>query len=365
MRLPTSAPPLLAAVLSVAALAPASLLAARGESVSMERLLAEGRWAEAEARVQATIRTDGWKTAERWLRRLVRERPDRPDYRALLGFCQLKRHDHTQAEANLRLALELAPSQTAWRVALARSLHLQGRYRAALAQLERAVDEDPRPEYRYALASAAWNARRFDRVEEEIRLLLAERPDDPGAACWLGKLLFEIDRSAEASEALKTCLEGSPENLESRFHLGILALRAGRDEEALDAFQEVLDRDPGHMGALYNLGRAFLRVGRREEAEPILAYFERHSRLEDQIEALRNDIRMGPRNPAPRRKLVRLLLDLDRGEDALEAAHELRALTPEDPEALRLLARALEDQGLEGRARAMRSEAERLGETKR
>lgn len=305
-------------------------------------LIDQGLHAEAESQLLEALRQERYEWAEPHLRRLVAARPNDALYLSYLGFCLLKRFDYAGAEQAYRRAVALDP-QVSWKAGLARALHQQGQYAAALDLLTEVVADEPRPEYRYARATAGWSARKFDVVETEIRALQNERPDDRDAPCWLGRLLTELDRPGEGVPALRECIVRNPEDLEALYLLGLTQRRAGALGDAVSTFERVLERRPSHASAQYNLGRALLALGRSEEADLALRRFEEMSLLEDRMDALRDAIRMGPTKLRPRLDLASLLLEAGRPKEAQKEIEDALRIDPDNAEVRRLRDRIAQD----------------------
>lgn len=266
----------------------------------------------------------------------------------------------SEAEAALRSALAADPSQHAWMHALAKALLEQGRRGEALQILDRAIALAPRSEYRFARAACAINLGRNEEAERDLRLVLAERPDDELALVALGKLAASDGRMEEALPLFERCLARNPAHVEARFQVALLDAQAGRLDAAAASFEALLRQDPGHVGAQYNLGRALMRLGRKVEGAKWLAAFQESRKLDAAIEAQGRLVNAAPRDVDARLVLVEMLLGASRTDDAVRHLQAARGFDPDHPEVYELYATLLERTGRGAEAEAVRARARAL-----
>ena len=299
---------------------------------------AAGQGAEADLEAIASAISRGqFAAAERALRRLPQRGP-RGDY--LLGFSLIQLFRFEEAEAALRRATESRPGNHVWLHALAKSLIEQRKNLAAIEVLDRALALEPDPDYHFAKAMCALNTGDLETAEAELRACLAGDPEHGEALYKLGRILVDRGEYGAALVPLRASLEVAPGNLEARFLLGLAAGRDGDPETARRAFETVLERVPGHTGAVYNLGRVLIQLGRRDEGLARLERFRALSPLQDRIDHLERAAQKNPRNLDLRLELARLLLEVGKGQEALDNLLAARQLDPGSAAAYRLLADA-------------------------
>lgn len=296
-----------------------------------EALIARGRSAEAAA---------------------VLERLASPSPRAryLHGFALIQLYRYPQAEAELRAALSAEPERPDWRHALARTLLEQGRNRAALEELERALGQAEKPQYHFARAMCLLNLGRLADAEPALEAALALDPSQSEALYQLGRVRLDRGNDEGALAPLARSLELNPHQIEARFLLGLAQRHRGEFGLAADAFEAVLQRVPGHVGALFNSGAVLAQLGREAEAAARRERFSAVSAVQDRIEFLKAGVRKNPAHLAGRLELAGLLLEVGRTAEALVELNAARRLEPRHPETYRLLARALRLAGDETRA---------------
>lgn len=313
------------AVVAVACCHPSAPLAAQSEGVV------------ALQRAQALLRQGQYAAAEQ----ILRTRPPEDAQAAyLLGFALIQLYRYDEAETALRRAVTSEPRRHQWFHALAKALQEQGKNRAAIAELDRALVLSDRPEYRFAKAMCALNVGDQVTAESELERSLAADPAQPEARYKLGKILADRGDYTTARSHLAAALRLQPGHLEARFLQGLAASRDGDLETAAGAFDAVLERVPGHVGALYNSGRVLIQLGRNDDGRARLARFAEMSELSDRIDFTSRAVKKNPENFAGRLELAGLLLEAGRTEEALRELAAARPLAPADPRTYHLFAAA-------------------------
>ncbi len=152
-----------------------------------------------------------------------------------------------------------------------------------------------------SLAVALLNLGRSDEAERSVREAL--RHDEHLAAGWhyLGLVLYERGKRAEAEQALARALELLPALSEVHYARAAWLLGDGQAEAALQQAERAVLLDPGEHSHWVMLGRARQQLGRTDEA----------------IAAYRAALGLNERDERSRNELARLLAG--RGDDV--AAH--------------------------------------------
>ncbi|MGQ9730994.1 MAG: tetratricopeptide repeat protein [Candidatus Zipacnadales bacterium] len=102
----------------------------------------------------------------------------------------------------------------------------RGRFAEAVAEFERAVQEDPGDEraWRY-LSATLFRLGRYAEAESPARKSIELKPDDPAALCNLGVILRKQERWSEAREVLKAALRLDANYLKARIELDKVNIR--------------------------------------------------------------------------------------------------------------------------------------------
>ena len=106
-------------------------------------------------------------------------------------------------------------------------------------------------------------------------------------------------------------------------------------ERAADSFREALALVPGHQKSLYKLQIAFRRMGKSTAADHATKLFHERRAIE---ESLRAAERAGARSLVDRVRLGRAYLEAGIAPQAIQEARTVLADSPDDPNALLLLA---------------------------
>jgi tetratricopeptide (TPR) repeat protein len=177
----------------------------------------------------------------------------------------------SRAIAILKKSLKLDPSRAATHEKLA-DLYLKQRLFGEARQ------------FLLAAAEGHLKARDFRRAREIYQKLVEISPKDPIAKVRLGEAVAAEGRAKEASRILA---EAAAE-----------VLSTGRHDEAERIQRRACELDPGHPGTLGGLARCLVKAGRSGEA----------------ISLLESSLGVPGSAPAIAFELMRLLLDLGRGE---------------------------------------------------
>ena len=150
--------------------------------------------------------------------------------------------DWPTAEREFRRALELKPDYATARQWYAEYLAARGRTEEALAEIQRARDDDPRELITHThVAEVFYLARQYDRVVEQCR----------------------------------RTLEFDPNFFLARFHLGRAYLEKGMYAEAIAEFERARTLSGGAPAMVMALGYAHARAGHAVEARRALAELQR------------------------------------------------------------------------------------------
>lgn len=208
--------------------------------------------------------------------------PNLAEARRLLANVLQEDWDWTQAEAEYKRGLELAPNDASAHAAYALWLSCQGRTDEAVTWIKRARVLDPLAVTGTDVSSILFQAHRYEEAIRESRSALAVQPNSAYALLDLGFVLIANDQAADAVPILEKALSlsnGSP------LVTGVLIrayAHSGRRDEALRLLADLKRRkSAGYVpaGALVN---AYLGLGDNEQAFAALeeAYNEKSNILQ-------------------------------------------------------------------------------------
>ena len=203
-----------------------------------------------------------------------------------------------------------------------------------------------KPEDLQARLQAALDAHQrqdFDMAERDYRAVLAAAPMQPDAVHFLGLLLHQRGRSAEALPMLRQALTLAPENPLFRGNLAGALNQLGRADEAERLYREALALNPAYVAGYVNLGLLYMARGDYAGA---LTEFDRALDLQSEgVTACFNR--------------AESLRQLARRTESLEAYRRAAELAADDPDLLMMIGAALREAGevdaaLRCHARALR-----------
>ncbi len=149
----------------------------------------------------------------------------------------------------------------------ARTLHKNGRLDDAMTIYRDMLVQKPHdPDAHHLLGVALFQRGDLPRAEQEIRLALAYRKDDPNYFNNLANVLVASDQLEKALDTFASALDLNPKHIESLSGAGRLLFTLGRLEEAEDLFRKIVTIEPHHYEALNNLGVILARTDRPSEA---------------------------------------------------------------------------------------------------
>ena len=141
-----------------------------------------------------------------------------------------------------------------------------GRPEEALADLQRALDRDPRSAEAYRETGRVHQSLgRTKEAEDAFRHAAELRPSDWAVHNYLGALCLAENRLAEAEVEFRRVVLLTPDNPRGYTNLGAVCYQQGRLDEAETLFRRSVEIRPT-AAALSNLGTTRFFLGRYEEA---------------------------------------------------------------------------------------------------
>jgi Tfp pilus assembly protein PilF/TolB-like protein len=319
---------------------------------------AHADYVRARGHIQRFERKENVEEAISLLQRTLEQDPAYAPAYASLGEAYWRLYELTRrpelvdlARENCRKALALNELLSSVYVTLGIVERGTGEPEKALADLQRALDRDPRSAD--ALRELGWTQvalGRTDRGEEALRRALALRSTDWSTHNYLGLLLLRQERFDEAEREFRRVIALNPEIPRGYSNLGTVCYREAKLDEAERMFRRSVEIRPT-PGALSNLGTTLFylaRYGQAAEAfEKAVALDERNANA---WLNLGRALFMSPgrreeaREPLER---ARALLEDQRKVNARDAEvlislADIRAMSGRAEEARRLAARAVE-----------------------
>ncbi len=279
---------------AVAAAAP--LQAAARRLADGQRLLAQGRHADAQSLLRGLVDDplagaeaqhllaiaalgDGLAAdAIALAQAAARARPEVARYRFALGRAHKAGGDLDAAEAAYRSALELEPDYVDAMVSLGIVHKTRGDADAAIALYDRALAIDPRcaPAHANRANALSMRAARGDEallpeapdpgtVDAAVRAVALE-PGNPVLQRNLGVLLMAARRRREAADAFNQALSLDPTDVHACLHLGACLRSLGDLGVSCELYEKWLDHNQPHAAVMRSLAGVLTRMGEIDRA---------------------------------------------------------------------------------------------------
>jgi arylsulfatase A-like enzyme/Tfp pilus assembly protein PilF len=143
----------------------------------------------------------------------------------------------------------------------------EGRYRDALASLERVVEEEPTRVYpRLYLAQAHFHLKEYDQAQSILEEVLKEDPDSFQANNYLGLIYADKGQTARAVKAFTNAVR-LQDDAEAYQMLGYLHTREQQPRQAAEALEKAVEMEPENALAHLYLANAYMLLGRRAQGE--------------------------------------------------------------------------------------------------
>ncbi|MCK5916090.1 MAG: tetratricopeptide repeat protein, partial [Deltaproteobacteria bacterium] len=207
----------------------------------------------------------------------------------------------------------------------------------AVAVAKKVITRNPKSAYGYVLLSSIYEQQKdYDQAEKVILDGIGKTGDkNPGLKMRLGMLYEKIDKTDLAMQTYQDIAEQYPKFYNATFAIGALNDRLGNKREALKLYEEVLAKDAKHLLSLNNA--AYL-------------YAENYSDKEKALELAMKAYRLRPSNPGVMDTLGYVLLQNDRGQEALKLLGKAARQLSKNPTVLYHLALACNNQNLNTQA---------------
>lgn len=192
--------------------------------------------------------------------------PELAEAHDLLAYMYQGYWQWAESEREYRRALELNPNDATAHDGLAHWLLSHGRTEEALAWIRRGREIDPVAVSGTGIGWILFQSRRYEEAMQELRSVLAVRPDDAGALWFLGFVLIANNQPNEAVPVLEKTLSVSDH---SSAVIGVLIrayAHAGRRADALRLLEQLKKRQQAGYVPAAAFVNAYLGLGENEEA---------------------------------------------------------------------------------------------------
>ena len=284
----------------------------------------------------ALIRAGRYDQALIKLEEAHRASPRNATIENLLGITETQLGHPDAAATHFRSAIRLDPSQVGPHRNLGFNLLTAKDYAGAepeLREASRLSPEDPFAHYYLSLLALATDhdAEAVEQASHAGQLI----DNDPEAGADLVEAYIRLGRVDDATTRIKSMEETNQVSSEQEYSIAVLLSRHGFYEQAVHCFQRIAKIDPS-WGNRYNLALALLYNSQPEEASALLtalhterpehadtlmflgSAYEAQQKMPEALEAYRAAAIADPSNPDRTLDYTRLLMDMDRYDEAIE-----------------------------------------------
>lgn len=224
-----------------------------------------------------------------------------------LGFNSLNEKNYALAESELKTALLLAPSDPFVHYYLATLYLATSRDKEAVEQFEPArellANDD---ENSFLMAQACIRTGHMAEALSLIINLSAKSALTPAENYKLALLLTSKGSYPEAIARFEYGVKLEPDSWTARYDLAVAFLKAGHADKAIQLLQHLAAEQPQNASVLSSLGSAY----------------EATDNLLQALDAYKSAVRADPDNPDRYLDYTRLLMDLDRNEEAMKVVEQ-------------------------------------------
>ena len=265
--------------------------------------------------------------------------PSNASIENLLGIVETQLGHIDKAGTHYRNSIRLDPSQAAPHRNLGFNLLNSKSYAAAEPELRMAARLDPKDKFAhfYLMSLALATGRDSDAVEESFHAgeIVNGNPD---AAAELIGAEVRVGQVAEASRRIELLEKNNQISPAQEYAIAVLLSRHAAYAEAVHCFRQIVALNPS-WESRYNLALALLYNGQSKDASALLvtlhaerpasadvlmflgSSYEMQQKMPEALDAYRAAAAAEPANPDRTLDYTRLLMDLDRYDEAIEIVH--------------------------------------------
>jgi len=281
------------------------------------------------------------------------------DAYALLAYIELAENNIEAAEKSIGQAIALNPEESRYYIIHARALSAANRIEEAENALKKAVEINPESSNLNELVAFYVKQKNDSRAEQILQRFLAENPDTPEAYLDLARFYMNTGQQAEAEQNILAAIAKNPESAEIHIFLANFYRKTRAFEKAEKAYKQAIAKSKKPVDIKAMLAGFYYKTGKYElasqEVAAVLADDAQHAvaslvkaqlYIQDQknTEALAILEKLIKNHPRWGEVYYhRGVAFIQKGEiqQSLNSVNEALKLSPDNPDALTLLAQHL------------------------
>ena len=278
------------------------------------------------------------------LEEMVRQEPQNPDYRVILGDAYRDTGSHAAAVDQYNAALELQPDNPGALSGLALVAMAREEWRTAEGYWQKAIEvlsknqfaaQDLRLEKAYYYyGTVLIKVAEYEDAVAYLKEALRIKRSDADTHYALSVAYRELGSTKNQRSSLEAALAFVPSMPEANYDLGLLLLAEGDEAGAAELFRRAATNAPGRPEPLAELEKLGPFETRWESAQSLVATDKEAALKQARVAAA-----LDPEHVDAARLVARLLEDLDQDDEAIKAWQRVQQMVPGDEEAAAALDR--------------------------
>jgi len=160
---------------------------------------------------------------------------------------------------------------------------------------------------------------KLEEAENEFLKLIALAPKEANGYANLGLVYLSMGRYDKAEQSLLKALDITPGDPDIRMNLATVYKYTNNDGKFVEELEKTIEADPDHVQSIYRLAEFYSGTGDPATMQKREAY-------------LNQVLEIAPANIVPRLNLIELLLNMDKGAEALWQLEEVARIFPDLPD---------------------------------
>lgn len=259
----------------------------------------------------------------------------------LIGITETKLSRIPEANTHYKRAIQLNPKLPGPHKNLGFNSLSAKQYQLAEQELKIALALDPQDQFtHYYLATLYLATSKDQEAVNELNPARSLLDNDPDNEFLMAKACLNTNRTADGLAIVETLAARSELSVSQNYELATLLTRKQMYAEAVRRFQDAVEMQPASWECKYNLAIAWLDAGNADKAISVLeplaieqpenatvlsllgSAYESLEQLPQALDAYQKAVRADPQNPDRYLDYTRLLMDLDRTDEATKVVEE-------------------------------------------
>jgi tetratricopeptide (TPR) repeat protein len=255
-------------------------------------------------------------SAQRFLEKVVKAKPETTEAQALLASVYAKQRNYEAAVTAYQKVVEIDPNRASAHLGLGDVFFRMQRWNDAVGALEKGVAIDnTNKQALFQIGNAHEELRDFAKAADAYERFLKLNPEN----AWMGYLRLgscriELQQFDQAVAALQEAQKAQPRDLKVNYSLAMAHRKAGQLDQAEAVYKSLAEINPADASTYYS---------------DIIKMYDEAGRNENAIEAAKKVIELNPKSEMAVYNLAIMFQKLKRYEEAIAAFQQALAIKPD------------------------------------